>query len=157
MFTNIINGLIDKKETISIVDATTVGYVTSLMAENDGFSKVIKFACNPVYDEYKVRFGVKESTLNVYDTASLEVAKEMVIGIASFTKSDYAVSIVGDIVKSNSLDPTKEQDTIYFAFFKRKTNQVFVTTLKTQSEVFELKRKDIASFVRDSLNNLILN
>lgn len=156
MYSKIIEELIKNKETISIVDSSTNGYISMLFSETIGYNKVLKFACNPINDEYKVRFGIKESTMNVYGAFSKEAAKESVEGLASFTHSDYAVSIIGNLISDDYLEAQKDKNTIYFAFFKRKTNQIFVTTLNVETTSLELKRKDIASFVERTLSSLVL-
>lgn len=155
MLEKVVKLLIEKNKTLSIMESCTGGHISDLITNIEGASKVLVFSCVPYSDEYKIKFGVRESTIREYTANSLETAKEMGRCISSYTKSDFGIGITGTITKASPLDPTPPVDTVYISIYKRETNQIFVSSLNLINATHEEKKNDIAAFIRDTMSKLI--
>ena len=57
---NIIEKLIDKNKTISVMESCTGGKICDSITNITGSSKVFKFGAVTYSDEYKIKLGVKK-------------------------------------------------------------------------------------------------
>ena len=83
----IVKKLDENKETISSMESCTAGYFATTLTNVDGSSRVLKFSAITYSNEYKIKMGVSEETINKYTVYSMEVAKIMAKAIVNYTLS----------------------------------------------------------------------
>lgn len=82
--------------TLSVAESCTGGYISHLITQNAGSSKVFLGGVVSYSNQLKESMlGVKHETLDQFGAVSGETAKEMVEGALRNFKSDYAVAVTG--------------------------------------------------------------
>ena len=82
----IVKKLDENKETISSMESCTAGYFATTLTNVDGSSRVLKFSAITYSNEYKIKMGVSEETINKYTVYSFETTHEMVIWLSALDK-----------------------------------------------------------------------
>ncbi len=121
----IVNTLINNKETISSMESCTGGYFATTITNVDGSSNVLKFSAVTYSNEYKIKLGVKEETINKYSVYSFEVSREMSKSISDYTNSTYGVGITGMINRYDEFNPGGVQNEIYVTIYNRKNDTYY--------------------------------
>jgi nicotinamide-nucleotide amidase len=92
----ILNCMEAKGLTLSLAESCTGGYISHLITQHAGSSKV--FFGGAVSYSYELKesiLGVKAATLAEFGAVSKETATEMVEGALAHFKSDYAIAVTG--------------------------------------------------------------
>lgn len=92
----ILNYMEAKGLTLSLAESCTGGYISHLITQHAGSSKV--FFGGAVSYSYELKesiLGVKAATLAEFGAVSKETATEMVEGALAHFKSDYAIAVTG--------------------------------------------------------------
>ena len=139
----IVNKLINNKETISSMESCTAGYFATTITNVDGSSNVLKFSAITYSNEYKVKMGVNQKTIDKYSVYSFEVTHEMSKCICKFTSSTYGVGISGKINRYDEFNPGGSNNEIYATIYNSKNNtykDIFITCPNK-------KRKDCKEYI----------
>ena len=155
MLDGVVNLLINKNKTISILDSLTAGLLSSELTNCEGVEKIFLFSAVPYNKEYKIKFGVRETTINEFTENSVEVSKEMARCVSAYTNSDFGIGITGNLSRKQVKDPMPGEDTAFIAIYKKETNQVYVTKLRIENATYKEKKNDVITFVRDTLMQII--
>jgi nicotinamide-nucleotide amidase len=111
----ILNYMADKGLTLSVAESCTGGYISHLITQHAGSSKV--FFGGAVSYSYELKesiLGVKSETLTEFGAVSEETATEMVKGALLNFKSDYALAVTG-IAGPDGGTPEKPVGTVWIA------------------------------------------
>lgn len=111
----ILNFMTEKELTLSVAESCTGGYISHLLTQHAGSSKV--FLGGAVSYSYELKesiLGVKNETLWQYGAVSKETATEMVEGALLNFKSDYAIAVTG-IAGPDGGTPEKPVGTVWIA------------------------------------------
>lgn len=130
----IVEKLIEKNKTISTMESCTGGALVNAITNIEGASAVLKFSAVTYSNEFKVRMGVDEKTIQKYSVYSIETAKEMSKKISDFTDSDYGIGITGKI---NKIDPNNlvgEDDLIYVSIYEKSLTKYHLLKIKAQND-----------------------
>ena len=153
--TEIVNKLIDKNETIASMESCTSGYFATTITNVDGSSNVLKFSAITYSNEYKIKMGVSEETIEKYSVYSFETTHEMSKCISDFTSSTYGVGISGKINRYDEFNPGGSSNEIYATIYNSKNDSyedVFITCPnKKRKECKEY----IVNKVLEKLNEII--
>lgn len=141
---NIVDKLIERKETISTMESCTGGGVANAITNIPGASEVLKFSAVTYSNEYKIKMGVLESTITTYSVYSIEVAKEMSKEISSFSNSTYGVGVTGKI---NREDPNN---------LRGDTNTVFISIYNSVKDTYETKKIELPLLSRKECKEIII-
>ncbi|MBQ1609957.1 MAG: competence/damage-inducible protein A, partial [Elusimicrobia bacterium] len=88
--------LIETKRTVSVAESCTGGMVSSKLTNTPGSSMCFKESVVTYSNEAKMQLlEVKQETLEQFGAVSEQTANEMLNGIISLSKSEYAISITG--------------------------------------------------------------
>ena len=130
----ILDFMAKKGLTLSVAESCTGGYISHLITQHAGSSKVfLGGAISYSYELKEIMLGVKNETLWQYGAVSKETVTEMVEGALHSFKSDYAVAVTG-IAGPDGGTPEKPVGTVWIAVAnKDKTH--------TQKFSFGAKRK----------------
>jgi len=88
---------IEQGVTLSTAESCTGGAIASRLTANAGSSAYFKGSMVTYHTQMKIDFlGVKPETLAKYSVVSVEVAKEMALGVQKALGSDFAISTTGN-------------------------------------------------------------
>ena len=88
--------LTETKRTVSVAESCTGGMVSSKLTNTPGSSICFKESVITYSNESKMQLlNVKQETLEQFGAVSEQTANEMLNGILSLSKSEYAVSVTG--------------------------------------------------------------
>jgi len=88
--------LTETKRTVSVAESCTGGMVSSKLTNTPGSSICFKQSVITYSNESKMQLlNVKQETLEQFGAVSEQTANEMLNGILSLSKSEYAVSVTG--------------------------------------------------------------
>ncbi|WP_428331333.1 competence/damage-inducible protein A [Mucilaginibacter sp.] len=111
----ILNYMEQKGLTLSVAESCTGGYISHLITQHAGSSKV--FFGGAVSYSYELKehiLGVKSQTLEKFGAVSEETANEMVTGALKNFKSDFALAVTG-IAGPDGGTPDKPVGTVWIA------------------------------------------
>jgi len=98
---NIVEILTLKNKTISTMESCTGGGLANYITNIEGASEVLKFSAVTYSNEYKIKMGVNEDTINKYSVYSIETAHDMSEAICKFANSDMGVGITGKLNRAD--------------------------------------------------------
>lgn len=99
---------------ISFCESCTGGLLAATIINVSGASSVIKESLVTYSNESKIKYlKVNPQTIEQYDVASLEVAKEMSEGLYKLTKSEVCISVTG-VAGPTTDNPLKPVGSVYF-------------------------------------------
>ena len=111
----ILNYMAENNLTLSVAESCTGGYISHLITQHAGSSKV--FFGGAISYSYELKesiLGVKQETLAKFGAVSEETATEMVKGALLNFKSDYALAVTG-IAGPDGGTPDKPVGTVWVA------------------------------------------
>jgi len=111
----ILNYMAENNLTLSVAESCTGGYISHLITQHAGSSKV--FFGGAISYSYELKesiLGVKKETLAKFGAVSEETATEMVAGALLNFKSDYALAVTG-IAGPDGGTPDKPVGTVWVA------------------------------------------
>ena len=121
----VVNNLIKNKETIASMESCTAGYFATTITNVDGSSNVLKFSAITYSNEYKIKMGVKEETINKYSVYSFETTHEMSKCISDYANSTYGVGISGMINRFDEFNPGGKNNQIFATIYNKKDNKYY--------------------------------
>lgn len=95
----IVNFLKESHQTISFMESCTGGYLANEITNISGASNVLKVSLVTYSNEYKMKFGVTQKTIEKYTVYSKETAMEMAKNVSDFANSDYSIGVTGELRK----------------------------------------------------------
>lgn len=150
----ILNYMSDSRVTLSAAESCTGGYISHLITQHAGASKVFLGGVVSYSNELKESvLGVKEVTLEKFGAVSEETATEMVKGALLHFKSDYAVAVTG-IAGPDGGSAEKPVGTVWIAVASRKQTVVKKFTFANKRRQ-NIERAAISAF--NMLNILLHN
>jgi len=133
--------------TLSTAESCTGGYISHLITQHPGSSKVFVGGAVCYSNQLKKSMlGVSEQTLNNFGAVSEETVKEMAIGAKSEYKSDYSISVSG-IAGPDGGSTEKPVGTVWIAVSGK---------TKTISKKFTFGNKRIQNIERAAISALTL-
>ena len=95
MVEEIIKILKSRNETISFMESCTGGFLANQITNIEGASDVLKVSLVTYSNEYKVKFGVGENTINEKNVYSNFTSQEMAEKASEFAKSEWGIGVTG--------------------------------------------------------------
>ena len=122
--------LIKKNLTISCCESCTGGLIISSLINVSGASNIISESYVTYSNEAKQRIlGVNKKTIEKYKVESLEVAKEMVLGLHNISKANICISVTGFAGGNND----SEHDGLCYYGIKI-NNDLYVESIKVEGD-----------------------
>jgi nicotinamide-nucleotide amidase len=116
----ILNFMAERELTLSVAESCTGGYISHLITQHAGSSKVFYGgAVSYAYELKESILGVKNETLWQHGAVSQETVIEMVEGALLNFKSDYAVAVTG-IAGPDGGTPEKPVGTVWIGVANKK-------------------------------------
>lgn len=133
--------------TLSLAESCTGGYVSSLITQHAGSSRVFQGGAVVYSNALKESvLGVKNTTLNEHGAVSGQTAKEMAEGAVRNFNTDYAVAITG-VAGPDGGSPEKPVGTVWIAVADRE---------KTLAKLFTFSNKRAQNIERSAISALTM-
>ena len=127
----LVNLLIDRGKIISSMESCTGGCFSNEITNIPGSSNVFKFGAVTYSNEFKVKMGVDENTIEKYSVYSMEVAREVSKKISDFTNSDYGIGITGKINCVDKFNMCGEDNIVYVSIYERDRDKYYTLSIET--------------------------
>ncbi len=129
----IVELLIQRKETISTMESCTGGMVANEITNIPGASEIFQLGIVSYSNYMKEKYGMDPSIIEKYTVYSMEVAKEMARLATVNGESDYGVGITGTLNRQDPNNPTDKMNMVYFAIYDKKEDRYLEQTLSVSS------------------------
>lgn len=139
--------LIEKHKRIATMESCTGGFIASSITDIDGSSEILSFSAVTYSNEYKIKLGVNQETIDVYSVYSKEVAEEMAKNITDIALSDYGIGITGKINRSDKNNLYGENNKIYYSIYDKTNNKFSDFELTTIDDT----RYNNKIFIKDNI------
>lgn len=139
----IIERLKKRKETISIMESCTGGFLANEITNNEGSSEVFKFGAVTYSNEFKIKMGIDKDLIEQYSVYSQEVACNMAKSITDFTNSDYGIGVTGKLKRIDKRNLNGENDLVYVSIYSKFQDKFYNLKIK----VIYSSRKENKEFV----------
>lgn len=151
----IIDILINKKQTISVMESCTGGMVANEITNIPGASEVFQLGIVSYSNHMKEKYGIDSKLIETYTVYSMEVAKEMARLATVNGESDYGVGITGTLNRQDLNNPTDKMNMVYFAIYDKNKNIYVEQTLSVSSLDREENKKLILRLLTMKLSNYL--
>ena len=148
--------LIDKltieNKTISTMESCTGGGLANAITNIEGASEILKFSAVTYSNEFKIKMGVDESTIDKYSVYSINVAREMSKAISDFTNSDYGVGITGKLNKVDKNNPFGKDNITFVSIYDKNNDKYYTLSI----EAIKVSRSENKILIIDKITSLLL-
>ena len=151
----IIDILINKKQTISVMESCTGGMVANEITNIPGASEVFQLGIVSYSNHMKEKYGIDSKLIKTYTVYSMEVAKEMARLATVNGESDYGVGITGTLNRQDLNNPTDKMNMVYFAIYDKNKNIYVEQTLSVSSLDREENKKLILRLLTMKLSSYL--
>ncbi len=153
----VINLLIEQKEQIATMESCTGGGLANALTNIPGASEVLLYSAVTYSNEYKIKMGVPEETIEKYTVYSMETATEMAKAISDFAHSDYGVGITGKLKRSDPNNITENDDLVYYAIYDKNKDSFYKDSLYVTKENRFENKDMVIERILDSLQQILKN
>lgn len=129
----IVELLIQRKETISTMESCTGGMVANEITNIPGASEIFQLGIVSYSNHMKEKYGMDPSIIEKYTVYSMEVAREMARLATVNGESDYGVGITGTLNRQDPNNSTDKMNMVYFAIYDKKEDLYLEQTLSVSS------------------------
>ena len=151
----IIDILINKKQTISVMESCTGGMVANEITNIPGASEVFQLGIVSYSNHMKEKYGIDSKLIETYTVYSMEVAKEMARLATVNGESVYGVGITGTLNRQDLNNPTDKMNMVYFAIYDKNKNIYVEQTLSVSSLDREENKKLILRLLTMKLSSYL--
>lgn len=151
----IVDLLKNKNKTIATMESCTGGYIASSITDAIGASDVLKFSAVTYSNEFKIKFGVNETTIDTYSVYSKEVAREMAKNISLFASSNYGIGITGKINGQDKNNISGGDNKIFYSIYDNSKNEYYDYEITAISDTRNNNKKYILENIKNSLINIL--
>ena len=133
MMKEIVELLIQRKETISTMESCTGGMVANEITNIPGASEIFQLGIVSYSNHMKEKYGMDPSIIEKYTVYSMEVAREMARLATVNGESDYGVGITGTLNRQDPNNSTDKMNMVYSAIYDKKEDLYLEQTLSVSS------------------------
>lgn len=148
----VVNRLIELNKTISTMESCTGGGVASAITNIEGSSAILKFSAVTYSNEFKIKMGVSEDTIEKYSVYSLEVAKEMSKQISVFTNSNYGVGVTGKLNRQDVNNLYGKDNRVFVSIYDKDNDEYHTMSIDVDKQT----RKENKQLVIDIITNTLI-
>ena len=150
LFNKILDKLIKKKITTSIVESCTGGLISSIFTSKSGISKIYNLGLVTYSNESKISIlGISSSFLERHGAVSNEVAKAMCNKLKKLTKSNLCISTTG-IAGPYGSTKSKPVGLVYIGILYNKKITIYKKIYKgTRIQIQKQTAKTIFNLIED--------
>lgn len=151
----VIKLLTEKNKTIATMESCTGGGVVNAITNIEGASEVLKFSAVTYSNEYKIKLGVSNDTIDKYRVYSMEVAREMALNISKFAGSNYGIGITGKLNRVDKNNPYGSDNITFVSIYDKDNDNYYDFTVKATEPSRSLNKELIINKIEDKLLEII--
>ena len=151
----VIKLLTEKNKTIATMESCTGGGVANAITNIEGASDVLKFSAVTYSNEYKIKLGVSNDTIDKYRVYSMEVAREMALNISKFANSNYGIGITGKLNRVDKNNPYGSDNITFVSIYDKDNDNYYDFTVKATEPSRSLNKELIINKIEDKLLEII--
>ena len=151
----VIKLLTEKNKTIATMESCTGGGVVNAITNIEGASEVLKFSAVTYSNEYKIKLGVRNDTIDKYRVYSMEVAREMALNISKFAGSNYGIGITGKLNRVDKNNPYGSDNITFVSIYDKDNDNYYDFTVKATEPSRLLNKELIINKIEDKLLEII--
>lgn len=151
----VIKLLTEKNKTIATMESCTGGGVVNAITNIEGASEVLKFSAVTYSNEYKIKLGVRNDTIDKYRVYSMEVAREMALNISKFAGSNYGIGITGKLNRVDKNNPYGSDNITFVSIYDKDNDNYYDFTVKATEPSRSLNKELIINKIEDKLLEII--
>lgn len=151
-FKRIIEILTKRNQTIATMESCTGGGVANAITNCEGASEILKFSAVTYSNEYKMKMGVPQETIDKYTVYSQQTADEMSKNITKYANSDYGIGITGLLNRPDPNNPKTKENMVYISIYEQKNKTCYQKAI----EVPKTNRKENKELVIEEIIKMLL-
>lgn len=151
----VVNRLIELNKTISTMESCTGGGVASAITNIEGSSAILKFSAVTYSNEFKIKMGVSEDTIEKYSVYSLEVAKEMSKQISMFTNSNYGVGVTGKLNRQDVNNLYGKDNRVFVSIYDKDNDEYHTMSIDVDKQTRKENKQLVIDIITNSLITLL--
>ena len=151
----VIKLLTEKNKTIATMESCTGGGVVNAITNIEGASEVLKFSAVTYSNEYKIKLGVSNDTIDKYRVYSMEVAREMALNISKFADANYGIGITGKLNRVDKNNPYGSDNITFVSIYDKDNDNYYDFTVKATEPYRLLNKELIINKIEDKLLEII--
>ena len=137
------------------MESCTGGGVVNAITNIEGASEVLKFSAVTYSNEYKIKLGVSNDTIDKYRVYSMEVAREMALNISKFAGSNYGIGITGKLNRVDKNNPYGSDNITFVSIYDKDNDNYYDFTVKATEPSRSLNKELIINKIEDKLLEII--
>lgn len=153
----IVELLIKLNKKIATMESCTGGFIASSITDIEGSSSVLNFSAVTYSNEYKIKLGVNEKTIEEYSVYSMNVAREMAKSISDFALSDYGIGITGKINRKDENNLFGDDNKIFYSIYDKENDKFYDYSLTAINDTRFNNKVMIKNDISKSLLNILKN
>lgn len=153
----IVELLIKLNKKIATMESCTGGFIASSITDIEGSSSVLNFSAITYSNEYKIKLGVNEKTIEEYSVYSMNVAREMAKSISDFALSDYGIGITGKINRKDENNLFGDDNKIFYSIYDKENDKFYDYSLTAINDTRFNNKVMIKNDISKSLLNILKN
>ena len=139
------------------MESCTGGFIASSITDIEGSSSVLNFSAVTYSNEYKIKLGVNEKTIEEYSVYSMNVAREMAKSISDFALSDYGIGITGKINRKDENNLFGDDNKIFYSIYDKENDKFYDYSLTAINDTRFNNKVMIKNDISKSLLNILKN
>ncbi len=151
----IVELLIKLNKKIATMESCTGGFIASSITDIEGSSSVLNFSAVTYSNEYKIKLGVNEKTIEEYSVYSMNVAREMAKSISDFALSDYGIGITGKINRKDENNLFGDDNKIFYSIYDKENDKFYDYSLTAINDTRFNNKVMIKNDISKSLLNIL--
>lgn len=153
----IVELLIKLNKKIATMESCTGGFIASSITDIEGSSSILNFSAVTYSNEYKIKLGVNETTIEEYSVYSMNVAREMAKSISDFALSDYGIGITGKINRKDENNLFGDDNKIFYSIYDKENDKFYDYSLTAINDTRFNNKVMIKDDISKSLLNILKN
>ena len=153
----IVELLINQNKKIATMESCTGGFIASSITDIEGSSSILNFSAVTYSNEYKIKLGVNETTIEEYSVYSMNVAREMAKSISDFALSDYGIGITGKINRRDENNLFGDDNKIFYSIYDKENDKFYDYSLTAIDDTRFNNKVMIKNDISKSLLNILKN
>ena len=153
----IVELLIKLNKKIATMESCTGGFIASSITDIEGSSSILNFSAVTYSNEYKIKLGVNEKTIEEYSVYSMNVAREMAKSISNFALSDYGIGITGKINRKDENNLFGDDNKIFYSIYDKENDKFYDYSLTAINDTRFNNKVMIKNDICKSLLNILKN
>ena len=151
----IVELLINQNKKIATMESCTGGFIASSITDIEGSSSILNFSAVTYSNEYKIKLGVNEKTIEEYSVYSMNVAREMAKSISDFALSDYGIGITGKINRRDENNLFGDDNKIFYSIYDKENDKFYDYSLTAINDTRFNNKVMIKNDISKSLLNIL--